>query len=211
MRYDPAHKQQTRDRVLTEAAAAIRADGPERIGVAAVMARAGLTHGGFYAHFASKDELIAAAIDRMFEDVREMFVSRARAKPADEALAAYIDAYLSPQHRDRRTCPLPLLAADVPRLGEATRRRYAAGVLGLTAALAKPIEALGRPDAPALAASVVAELIGCMALARAVAAADRAQSDRMLAASRGALKARLGLPAGPAAASPNTTAKDDAS
>ena len=57
MRYDSEHKERTRARVLKEAAKAIRAEGPHRVGVAAMMAKAGLTHGGFYAHFVSKDDL----------------------------------------------------------------------------------------------------------------------------------------------------------
>ena len=71
MRYDNEHKQQTRTRVLQAAAKAIRADGPHRVGIASVMADAGLTHGGFYAHFASKDELVAAAIGQMFDESRQ--------------------------------------------------------------------------------------------------------------------------------------------
>ncbi len=73
MRYDSDHKQKTRDRVLKEAANAIRAEGPHRIAVAGVMAKAGLTHGGFYAHFTSKDELVAAAIDTMFGEAQSRF------------------------------------------------------------------------------------------------------------------------------------------
>ena len=71
MRYDSEHKQQTRSKVLDVAARAIRSSGPDRVGVAAIMAEAGLTHGGFYAHFASKDELVAAAIETMFDQARD--------------------------------------------------------------------------------------------------------------------------------------------
>src|SRR5262245_5286908 len=67
MRYDQNHKDRTRARVLTEAAAAIRSKGVERVGVADVMGGAGLTHGGFYAHFKSKDELVAHAVTHMFD------------------------------------------------------------------------------------------------------------------------------------------------
>jgi TetR/AcrR family transcriptional repressor of nem operon len=62
MRYDDNHKERTRSRVLAEAAAAIRSKGAERVGVAEVMAGAGLTHGGFYAHFKPKDDLLTEAI-----------------------------------------------------------------------------------------------------------------------------------------------------
>src|SRR4051812_16395608 len=63
-----AHKERTRDRILDEAAQALRMHGTEGVSVAALMKRAGLTHGGFYAHFASRDDLVAHAVDRMFQD-----------------------------------------------------------------------------------------------------------------------------------------------
>ena len=203
MRYDGEHKQKTRERVLKEAAKAIRADGPHRIAVAGVMAKAGLTHGGFYAHFESKDDLVAAAIDTMFGEAKSRF-GRETAQPGDaeaasrparpqDRLIRYIDFYLSAAHRDARTtgCPLPALAADLPRLAQASRERYGQGVAALTQLIADALLALNRPDAPALATSALAEMVGALSLARAV--ADPAQSDAILDASRTALKRRLGL------------------
>src|ERR1700754_2740159 len=107
MRYGEDHKEQTRARVLQEAAREIRAKGPDGIGVAAIMARAGLTHGGFYAHFKSKDALVAAALDTMFEDMRARFERRASDADPRTALRAYVDFYLSAMHRDARDrgCP----------------------------------------------------------------------------------------------------------
>src|SRR5690349_6687091 len=109
MRYDAEHKQKTRERVLVEAAKAIRTDGPHKIGVAAVMAKAGLTHGGFYAHFESKDDFVAAAIGQMFAEGRVRLDKALDGRSAGEGLTAYIDFYLSGAHRDTRSagCPLP--------------------------------------------------------------------------------------------------------
>ena len=73
MRYDEGHSEKTKNRVVKIAAAQMRKHGPDKVGVADVMGRAGLTHGGFYAHFDSKDDLIAAAVDRMFEESRARF------------------------------------------------------------------------------------------------------------------------------------------
>jgi len=197
MRYDSDHKQKTRERVLKEAAKAIRAEGPHRIAVAGVMAKAGLTHGGFYAHFESKDDLVAAAIDTMFGEARTRFtrgaaVSGAVESPKDK-LISYIDFYLSAGHRDARTtgCPLPALAADLPRLAPASREQYGQGVAALTALIADALQALGRAEPQALAGSALAEMVGALSLARAV--ADPDQSDLILDASRTALKRRLGL------------------
>ena len=193
MRYDSEHKERTRARVLKEAAKAIRAEGPHRVGVAAMMAKAGLTHGGFYAHFASKDDLVVAAMSRMFDEASAKFDRLTAGKPPAAALRAYIDFYLSRQHRDARDtgCPLPSLSADLPRLGVAARRQFAAGLAGLTARVEGLLSALGWPDAEMLASSALAEMAGALSMARGV--ADPKQSDVILKASRNALKLRFGL------------------
>lgn len=193
MRYDAEHKQKTRAKVLQAAAKAIRAEGPHRIAVAGVMSEAGLTHGGFYAHFASKDELVAEAIDTMFVDARARFLRETEGRSPAEGLAAYIDFYLSPGHRDARGqgCPLPALSADVPRLPQAARERYGRGVASFTSRFEGLLDSLGLETPGDLAASLVAELMGALALARAV--ADPEQSDAILARSRRAVRRRIGL------------------
>lgn len=193
MRYDAEHKQKTRKRVLRAAARAIRAEGPHKVGVAEVMADVGLTHGGFYAHFASKDDLIATVVEEMFRLGSDRFESETAAVAPEVGLSRYIDFYLSAAHRDSRDsgCPLPYLSADAPRLTAKTREAFAAGVARLSERLAGRLEALGRPDSRAEAASALAELVGALSLARAE--PDRARSDAILAASRAALKHRLGL------------------
>jgi len=193
MRYDAEHKQRTREKVLRAATKAIRADGPHRLGVADVMAKAGLTHGGFYAHFESKDDLIVAAIGQMFDDSRARMQAETGEREPRQALSSYIDFYLSAKHRDASTgCPLPTLAGDLPRLSKPARACFSAGVNRLRGMLAEKLEAIGGLDNPAQAAgSMLAELVGALSLARAE--ADTALSDTILANSRHALKARFGL------------------
>jgi TetR/AcrR family transcriptional repressor of nem operon len=203
MRYDIDHKQQTRIKVLRAAAKAIRSDGPNRVGVASVMADAGLTHGGFYAHFASKDELVAAAIGQMFHESGARVEHEMQGRGPAEGLAAYIDFYLSKKHRDARDvgCPMAALASDLPRLDDAAREQFAAGVRRLTATLGEKLAALNRidvesndvesNDVEAQARSMIAELIGTLSLARIEPETKR--SDAILAASRRLLKQRLGL------------------
>jgi TetR/AcrR family transcriptional repressor of nem operon len=195
MRYDADHKQQTRERVLKEAAKAIRAQGPHKIGVAAVMAKAGLTHGGFYAHFESKDDFIAQAIGQMFDEGGKQLRRSMEGRQPAEGLATYIDFYLSAAHRDARTtgCPLPFLAADAPRLTPASRERYAQGVAALEGRLAQALAESGHADAPDLAGSILAEMVGALGLARAE--PDAARSDQILSRSKASLKRRLGLEA----------------
>jgi TetR/AcrR family transcriptional repressor of nem operon len=193
MRYDAEHKQKTRERVLEEAAKAIRAEGPHRVGVAGIMAKAGLTHGGFYAHFASKDDLVVAAMDRMFDQGARRRLKQYADLPPAQGLAAYIDFYLSTGHRDARLtgCPMPALAADLPRMNAAAQACFAEGVTALTNSIAQRLSAAGRPDADDLARSAVAEMVGALSLARAQ--PDPARSDQILDSSKRILKRRLGL------------------
>ncbi len=190
MRYEADHKEKTRQRVLKEAAKAIREEGPHRVAVAEVMAKAGLTVGGFYAHFRSRDDLVAQAIDQMFAEGRKP--PRAGLSPK-EALAADIDSYLSSDHRDARDygCPLPYLAADLPRLTDAARDRFAAGAAKVRARIAGKLMAIGAPDPDAQASSVLSEMVGAVALARAE--PEPTASDAILERSRVALRQRLRL------------------
>lgn len=193
MRYDAEHKQKTREKVLDAAAEAIRLDGPHKVAVAGIMAKAGLTHGGFYAHFESKDDLVAQAIGHMFDAGALRRIERMKDRPPGEALTAYIDFYLSAGHRDARTtgCPMAALAGDLPRLDEAAQASFAAGVQRLTGRIAELLATIGLPDAEDLASSAVAEMVGALSLARAE--PDRARSDLMLDRSKRVLKQRLNL------------------
>jgi TetR/AcrR family transcriptional repressor of nem operon len=193
MRYDAEHKAETRTTVVAEAAKAIRAKGPHGIGVAEIMARAGLTHGGFYAHFASKDDLIVAAIESMFDDAVANFERRTASKSPADALRAYIDFYLSPEHRNAREtgCPLASLSADLPRLENPARLEFAAGYARLTAAIGGLLTVLRLPEPDTLARSVLSEMIGALSVARSV--TDSVQSLEILEASRRSLRHRLGL------------------
>ena len=193
MRYSNEHKAETRRRVLKEAAQEIRAKGPDGVAVAAVMARAGLTHGGFYAHFESKDAMIADAIGTMFDDARGRSDAIEQTSDPRAALKAYIDFYLSPAHRDRRErgCPLPALSGDLARSGAQQRARFGRGMEALTMRLAKALGGIGIAEAHAEGSAMLAQMVGAVALSRAV--ADPAQSDAILADVHALLVARYGL------------------
>jgi TetR/AcrR family transcriptional repressor of nem operon len=193
MRYDTDQKERTHRQILAEAADAIRRKGPDRVGVAEVMNQLGLTHGGFYAHFASKDDLIAQAITSMFDQGYANFLRRTEGLEPQRGLAAYVDWYLSTAHRDAPSggCPLAAISGDLPRLPEAARVRYSEGVERLAAALAQFLRKLEVENAEALAFSALSEMAGALTFARAI--LDRGRSDQILNASRRMVKARLGL------------------
>ncbi|KRB40967.1 TetR/AcrR family transcriptional regulator [Phenylobacterium sp. Root700] len=161
MRCSPGQKETTRTRLLRETAESISARGVAAA-LGGVSAAAGVTHGGFYAHFRSRDDLVAAG-------AREMFSPRDAAMlPATSDgrrnLAVYVDFDLS---RDRRTatCPVPLLAGEAERFADAARSNFAQGVARLTTAI-RPQLAHARRSAPDEEAhSVLAELVGALARA----------------------------------------------
>jgi TetR/AcrR family transcriptional regulator, transcriptional repressor for nem operon len=193
MRYTAEHKEHTRRRILAEAAGAIRARGPERMGVAEVMNGLGLTHGGFYAHFKSKDELVAQAIAYMFDETYAWFQARTEGLEPGPALAAFIGIYLSRSHRDARAtgCAVAAMCGDLPRLPRPARASFTQGLERLQAGLAGLLRKLGRRNAEALALSAIAEMSGALALARAVGESER--SDLILRTAREQLRERLGL------------------
>lgn len=126
MPYSKAHKAQTRARILAEAAHAFRAEGIEGVGIPAVMGRAGLTHGGFYAHFPTKDALVAAACAEGFAEAAERLLRGAAATQPEDALRAIIIGYLSRKHRDDPAtgCMIPALAAEIARAPQETRAAF---------------------------------------------------------------------------------------
>ncbi|RDV01438.1 TetR/AcrR family transcriptional regulator [Sphingorhabdus pulchriflava] len=198
MRYGSEHKAETRARVVKSAAREIRLRGPEKVSVADVMGSAGLTHGGFYAHFASKEALIAEAIDVMFTDMQHRspaFDGALASELADPrpALRTFLEAYISPEHRDRpeRGCPLPALASDLARNSDTARVRFAAGLAKLTSRIEAVLIRIDNDDPSGEARAAVSQMVGAVALARAV--GEGAQSDAILHDTLASLTKRLDI------------------
>jgi len=194
MRYDETHKQETRKRVVKAAAAAVRARGPDGVSVSEIMGEVGLTHGGFYAHFPSKDALLAEAVREAFAQSRGRVPLYDDALANDEALARFVDGYVAAEHRDHpeRGCVIAAMSSHLPRQGPAMREVFDAGVGRLIESIASRLAAVPPEEREGLAGSLLAEMSGAVALARAV--SDRTLSDRLLAGSRRRIKARMGLP-----------------
>lgn len=197
MRYTAQHKACTRLKIIEQASHALRAKGPHAVSVATVMGDAGLTHGGFYAHFDSKEALIEASVAKMFEDSQTLWDRATRDRSPAEGLARYIDLYLCAKHLGARErgCPVAALSSDVPRLSRPAQMAFDQGVRGLTTLISQPLEALGRPSPVRLASSVLAELVGCMCLARLQ--TSRRTALELLEAGRSSLRTRLALATAP--------------
>ncbi|HET7221320.1 MAG TPA: TetR/AcrR family transcriptional regulator [Vicinamibacterales bacterium] len=124
------HKARTRERIVEAAAAAFRAGGVAGVRVEDVMARAGLTHGGFYAHFDSKEALLRDALARAGDQTVEMLSKPATARAAGDRLQAVVDTYLSQAHaaHPERGCPLAALGPEIARADGPAREALAAAV-----------------------------------------------------------------------------------
>ena len=164
-----------------------RSRGIQGLSVADLMAEVGLTHGGFYGHFASKDALAAVACTQAFAQSSARWTQRAAAQPdSAAALSAIIQAYLTPQSRDDvgTSCPLPSLAGDVAReaADKPIRAAYLAGLTSLLAVLL-PLQNTGDPATDrSQSLAQLSTLVGALVLARAT--QGDALSDELLAAAR---------------------------
>ncbi len=173
-----------RDAILAAASRLFRARGFDKVGVAEVTQAAGLTHGGFYGHFASKEALAAEVCDLSFGNA-------VRRVQASASLEDYIDYYASIEHRDREgPCPMVALGGDVSRLSGPVRAHFSAGVARYVAAIRAHMPT-DDPLAEGRASALVSLLVGSMNLARAVAATDPALSENILAGVRQQARALL--------------------
>jgi TetR/AcrR family transcriptional regulator, transcriptional repressor for nem operon len=190
---NPHHKARIRQNIVFEAARVLRLGGPEAIGVAAIMSKLGLTHGGFYAYFRSIDELMAEAIMEIFNERYAWMLRVTEGHPPDEALVRFIDGYLVPRHRDvlEESCALPTLASYVPHISQTCRERFAEGTARLEAALAKMLATLGHKQVRQLASCALATMAGAIGLSRTI--SDRGSSDALLGAAKATVKSQLGL------------------
>ena len=134
MRYEPEHKKQTRDRIVRIAARKLRAEGLSGPGVASVMKASGLTVGGFYKHFRSKEELLADAVGLAFSEFYEKADSSLRSLPREDRWKEIVRLYLSAEHCDHpgTGCPVAALAPEIARAKLSLRKKIASRIEGLT-------------------------------------------------------------------------------
>jgi TetR/AcrR family transcriptional regulator, transcriptional repressor for nem operon len=185
-------KEETRERILRAAARAIRKHGYEGVGVADVMKEAGLTHGGFYAHFESRDALLAAATDQAgAESIETLSRAVTAAKPGQE-LIALVDTYLSDRHvaAPEQGCAIAAAGSEVPRQEPQVRRVASRRIKDLVGLIERQFAEWGRSAAHDKAMGIAATLVGALVLARAV---DDAQlSNRIRKAARELIRATAG-------------------
>src|SRR5436309_10366681 len=177
MRYGKDQKQATRQRILEAAGRRFKQDGIDGAGVATLMSDAGLTNGAFYAHFTSKEDLVANVLADQLRAQHESLDS----EPSDRAgLEAFVRSYLSPEHRDHAAegCPSAALLDEIARRPDATRQVFTDELMAEIDDIASRLDPADLEAARADALTVFGLMIGTLQLARAL--TDRDLSDRLL-------------------------------
>ncbi|WFU44559.1 TetR/AcrR family transcriptional regulator [Bradyrhizobium sp. CB82] len=184
MRYSREHKQETHDRIVRKASVRLREKGAHGIGVVDLMKEAGLTHGGFYAHFDSREALVieafAYAMDRSMDHWRKMTGQVA----PEKRLALIAESYLSALHRDDpgHGCSIPALGAEIARESPKTRKAFAGKLDEMIEMMADHVTGVPRKAARKQAIATLATMAGTMLLARIAGASEL--SDEVLKAGR---------------------------
>ncbi len=184
MRKEPANvraaaKEASHERIVQAAARAIRRSGYDGTGVADIMKEAGLTHGAFYAHFESREAMLAEAADRAGAEANALAASVIAAAPPEQALRALMQAYLSREHLAgiETGCPISALGSEMPRQSSEVRRAATRRIKEMIDLIARQSPDWGQPGAHERALMTAATMVGTLVLARAV--DDPALSDAL--------------------------------
>jgi TetR/AcrR family transcriptional regulator, transcriptional repressor for nem operon len=172
-------KEASHERIVGAAARAIRRSGYNGTGVADIMKEAGLTHGAFYAHFESREAMLAEAADRAGAESNSLATRVIAAVPSDQALQALIQTYLSIEHLEgiETGCPISALGSEMPRQSPEVRTAATRRIKEMIDLVARQFPDWGQPKAHERALVTVATMVGTLILARAV--NDSALSDAL--------------------------------
>jgi TetR/AcrR family transcriptional regulator, transcriptional repressor for nem operon len=185
--------------ILGSASTSFRRSGINGVSIADLMGTAGLTHGGFYMHFKSREDLVSESVTSAMNETNDRFRALMRDAPPGGGLETIAGSYLTHRHRDEPEmgCPLPALGADIGRASPATRGKFSRELAAMVGIVAQQYQGLTRSVARQRAMAAIATMVGSVMLARAT--NDTRLSDRILVAGK---RAVLG------AASAQTNPKD---
>ena len=198
MRYSKEHKQETHARIVRKASVRLREKGAHGIGVADLMKDAGLTHGGFYAHFDSREALVIEA----FNDAMDRGIERWRKvvgeMPPEKRLATIIDGYLTSVHRDDpgHGCAIPALGAEIARESPKTRKAFSLKLEQMIDMIADQILDVPRKTARKQAIATLATMMGAIVMSRIAGSGEL--SEEILASGREAVLGRAAAARPPA-------------
>lgn len=177
-------KHASHERIVEAGARAIRRYGYDGIGIAEIMRQAGLTHGGFYAHFASREAMLAELASRAGTEAIALFARIAAAAPAEQSMQALLRAYLSQQHVENPEsgCPIAALGSEMPRQAPPVRQAITSRIKDMIDVITGQAAGRNEPGARERAMVIAATIIGAVILARAI--DDRPLSESVLEAAR---------------------------
>lgn len=189
MRYKPEHKEETHERIVATAARGFQEKGIDGLGIAALMKKLELTHGGFYAHFENKDDLVREAIAASFDHADREFEEAGQ----KGGLQGIIDIYLSPGHVDNPGfgCPVAALAPEISRQPQALAHLFMERLRQRIASFATIIPGVTDAEREELATFIFASMVGAVSMARAL--PDPEQRNHILASTRSQLLKLIGV------------------
>jgi TetR/AcrR family transcriptional repressor of nem operon len=184
MRYRPEHKVEIHKKIVKDASRRVRAEGLNGAAVAAVMHDTGLTHGGFYKHFASKDDLLVESLKEAFREIEETLGRAAEQAPPGEAWRAIVKTYLSsemcehPQH----SCPLATLGPELARVGKRTKPQIVAELVNYRSQMLPFMPGRRTLDKERAFFAIFSTMIGATEIARLL--PDPAMREKVLGSTR---------------------------
>jgi len=184
MRYRPGHKLETHQKIVKDASRRIRAEGLNGAAVSAVMKDAGLTHGGFYKHFDSKDDLLLESLREGFREIEDTLANAAEQSPPGEAWKAIVRTYLSLElcEHAERGCPLAALSPELARADKKMKPRIVAELVNYKNRMTPFMPGKGIADKERAFFAIFSTMIGAIAIARLL--PDRAMREKVLANTR---------------------------
>jgi TetR/AcrR family transcriptional repressor of nem operon len=184
MRYHPGHKAEIHRKIVKDASQRVRAEGLNGAAVAAVMRDTGLTHGGFYKHFESKDALLVESLGQAFREIGDTLVHAAEQSPPGEAWKAIVRAYLRPEmcEHPERGCPLPTLAPELARVDKRMTPQIVAELVNYKNRMVPFMPGRRTADKERAFFAIFSTMIGAVEIARML--PDRAIQEKVLASAR---------------------------
>ena len=184
MRYRPEHKAEVHQKIVKDASRRVRGEGLSGAAVAAVMRDTGLTHGGFYKHFKSKDELVMESLRESFRDIADKLVRVAEQSRSEAPWKAIVKSYLSLEYCDHaeRGCPLPALAPELARVDETMRGQVFAELVNYRDRMLPFMPGRRTADKERAFFVIFSMMIGAVEIARMM--PNRAAQEKVLASTR---------------------------
>jgi len=184
MRYRPEHKAETHQKIVKDASRRIRAEGLNGAAVSAVMRDTGLTHGGFYKHFGSKDDLLVESLREAFQEIADSLMHAGEQSHSGPAWKAIVKAYLSPEHCDHpeHGCPLAALAPELARADKEMKGQILGELINYKSQMLPFMPGRRTADKERAFFAIFSTMLGAIEIARIL--PDRVAEEKVLASAR---------------------------